>query len=83
MTGYTFINDSQQQDLYQSLKNSAILAEEMQLVAVLKPTLSLDGNMYCFLCGENVQNGVCGFGNSPYAAAIDFNKNFYKQETKQ
>ena len=41
-----------------------------------KPKLSVDGNMYCFLLGDDLQSGVAGFGKSPALAAADFNSNF-------
>ena len=41
-----------------------------------RPTLFIDGNKWCALYGENVQDGVSGFGDSPELAMIDFNKNF-------
>lgn len=31
-----------------------------------------DGNAWCALAGENIQDGVCGFGESPLAALCDF-----------
>lgn len=41
-------------------------------VAVLKPTLSKDGNMWCALYGDNLQVGVAGFGETPAKAFIAF-----------
>lgn len=41
-----------------------------------KPSLSIDGDMWCALYGDNMQNGVAGFGKSPAAALNDFDKNF-------
>jgi len=32
---------------------------------VFKPVLSKDGNMWCALFGENLQEGVAGFGETP------------------
>ena len=39
---------------------------------VFKPTLFKDGNMWCALLGENVQEGVCGFGETPSHAMWAF-----------
>lgn len=44
--------------------------------AIYKPRLFIDGDMYCFLLGDDLQSGVAGFGKSPALAAADFNKNF-------
>jgi len=43
---------------------------------VWKPTLTIDGNMWCALYGDNLQDGVAGFGKSPADAMIDFDKNW-------
>ena len=43
---------------------------------VLRPALSIDGNQYCALFGEDLQSGVAGFGDSPEAAMSDFDKNW-------
>ncbi len=31
---------------------------------LMRPALSLDGNMYCALYGENIMEGCAGFGES-------------------
>jgi len=41
---------------------------------LLKPKLSLDGNQWCALYGENLQDGVAGFGDTPALAYADFDK---------
>ncbi len=53
--------------------------DEMNLVVMFKPKLSIDGDQYCWLLGDNLQDGVAGFGESPYLAALDFNANFHKK----
>lgn len=53
----------------------------MLLAAHVKVTI--DGNQWCVLYGENLQDGVTGFGDSPDAASRDFDKNWCtKLETK-
>lgn len=39
---------------------------------MLRPRLSIDGDKWCALHGEDLQNGVAGFGDSPAEAYIDF-----------
>jgi hypothetical protein len=39
---------------------------------VFKPTLSKDGNMWCAMLGENLQEGVVGFGDTPADAMYAF-----------
>ena len=43
---------------------------------LFRPRLSLDGNQWCALYGENLQEGVAGFGDSPEGAMADFDKNW-------
>ena len=40
----------------------------------LRPRLSIDGNQWCALPGENLQEGVAGFGSTPAAAYADFDR---------
>lgn len=41
---------------------------------VHKPRLFVDGDHWCALYGENLQDGVAGFGHSPSAAMHAFDK---------
>lgn len=40
--------------------------------AVFRPTLTIDGNQWCALYGDDLQNGVAGFGDSPALALAAF-----------
>jgi len=62
----------------QSELGAAIEREEMNLFSLLKPTVSIDGNQYCVLYGENIQEGICGFGNTIMEAIRSFNKEWNK-----
>ncbi len=44
-----------------------------------RPGLSIDGNQWCALYGENLQAGVAGFGDSPEEAMADFDRAFAKK----
>jgi hypothetical protein len=66
----------------QSRFNAAIEAEEMNLFSILKPKLFKDGNQWCVLYGENLQEGIAGFGDTPRLAIYDFNKQWDRQESK-
>lgn len=46
--------------------------EHMRPCVVFKPTLSKDGDMWCALFGENLQEGVAGFGETPSKAMYAF-----------
>ena len=51
-------------------------AEQMRPSVLLKPKLSVDGDQWCVLYGDNLQEGVCGFGESPSDAMRDFDESF-------
>lgn len=48
----------------------------MDASVMYRPSLSIDGNQWCALYGENLQDGVAGFGDSPSLAMHDFNINW-------
>lgn len=45
---------------------------------VHKPRLFIDGNQWCALYGDNLQDGVAGFGDSPHKALMDFERAWYE-----
>jgi len=80
-----YYNKASQERIYSDLQHEAIMNElilknEMALFSTLNPVLSKDGNQWCCLLGENLQTGICGFGNTPYLAILYFNKSFYKPQ---
>jgi len=48
--------------------------EMMRPSVVFKPHLSKDGNMWCALFGDNLQEGVAGFGETPRTAMYAFDQ---------
>ena len=58
----------------QSLLNAAVQAEEMNLFVLLRPKLTLDGDQFCVLYGDDLQTGLAGFGDTPERAIWAFNK---------
>jgi len=60
----------------QSKMNTLVQAEEMNLFSLLKPKVGIDGNQHYVLYGEDLQNGVAGFGDTLMLAIYDFNKSF-------
>jgi hypothetical protein len=54
--------------------------EQQRPSVLFKPTISLDGNMYCALYGEDLMEGVAGFGDTMEAAMRDFDKNWREQK---
>ena len=69
---------SSNQDKQQAELSVAVQIEEMNLFSILNPKLFVDGNKWCVLYGDNIQSGVCGFGDSPEKAVWDFNKSWSK-----
>lgn len=58
--------------------------EQQRPSVLMRPAISVDGNQWCALYGDNLQDGVAGFGNSPALAMADFDKAWAKtQEGKQ
>ena len=44
---------------------------------LLRPRIFMDGNKWCVLYGENLQDGVAGFGNSPHLASLAFDREWF------
>lgn len=49
-------------------------------ISALGAKLSKSGNQWCFLWGENLEDGICGFGNTVFDAATNFYKNVKYKE---
>ena len=45
--------------------------------AIYRPKIFPDGTAWCALYGDNIQEGVCGFGDTPAEAIRDFNNKWY------
>lgn len=41
---------------------------------LMRPKISIDGNAWCALYGDNLMEGVAGFGDSPAAAMAEFDR---------
>lgn len=62
---------------FEAQMNYWALKQDLALVEALKPRISKDGNQWCVLYGDNLQEGVAGFGDTPHMAILDFNKAMY------
>lgn len=49
-------------------------AEQCRPSVLFRPSLSLDGDQWCALYGQDLQDGVAGFGDSPANAMNDFDR---------
>lgn len=66
-----------QQSMFNLIEPNLQQQLEYSLIGILKPSIQIDGNQWCVLYGENLQDGVAGYGNSPHLAVLDFNKSWY------
>lgn len=55
----------------------AAVGEYERPFVMLRPALSIDGDKWCALYGENLQDGLAGFGASPADAFCAFDAAFY------
>jgi len=56
--------------------------KKLELIEKLKPTFSRDGNQYCYLYGEDLMQGIAGFGNTVAEAVHDFYRAFWNDTVK-
>lgn len=62
----------------------AAVGYEMVRPSVLyRPEISIDGNAYCALYGEDLMSGCAGFGETMAEAMTDFDKNWTQQKAPQ
>ena len=52
--------------------NQSTALERNRPFIILRPRLFPDGNQWCALLGEDLQSGVCAFGDTPAAATLEF-----------
>lgn len=63
--------------------NALTTATEFAIVSALKPRIFIDGDQWCVLYGEDIQGGVCGFGDTPMKAVWNFNEAWHKPIARQ
>lgn len=66
-----------EQGVLNAQMNTEILRQMPHVL--MRPRVYPDGNMWCALYGENLQEGVAGFGPTPAAACDDFDRNWTAQ----
>ena len=64
---------------HQEIMNVLVTESEFVLFRQMGAKLIKDGNQWCCLYGENLHDGIVGFGDTPHQAVIDFNKQFNKK----
>lgn len=61
----------------------SIAAQRQSLWAtVFKLVPYLDGNSWCVLLGDDIQVGICGFGDTPATAIFAFEDAMHKAQEK-
>lgn len=65
----------------ESVKEEYLRSASLQQAphVLMRPAISIDGNKWCALYGDNLQDGVAGFGDSPALAMEDFDANWAKK----
>ncbi len=51
-----------------------VLSQHQRPSILMRPTLSIDGDQWCALYGDDLQKGVAGFGKSPDEAMENFDE---------
>jgi len=72
-------------EIYIRAANESLVREQDLSYELLRPfrlmntRISLDGDKWCVLYGDNLQDGVAGFGDSPDEASSAFDKAWYEK----
>ena len=74
------LDEHYQERLYDMEMETATTTFDLAIFKSLKPRLFKDGDQWCCLYGESIQEGIVGFGNTPYNAILEFNKEFISKE---
>lgn len=53
--------------------------KDFKLFSLLKPSLAIDGDQWCVLYGDNLHDGVGGFGDTPLSAIKNWEKQWHKK----
>ena len=72
-------NSHNEEIIRQEKVNTEAFKQECTLVTMYGLVPLKDGDHWCYLLGDNLQDGIAGFGKTPYKAMIDFNKSFHTE----
>ena len=62
----------------EQVQSFIISQEDFILFSLLRPNLYKDGDQWCCLYGENLQEGIAGFGSTPHLAVKNWRKEWDK-----
>jgi len=71
-----------QYQLLEDMQQRLETLKELDLIEKLKPTFSKHGNQYCYLYGEDLMQGIAGFGDTVAKAMSDFCRAFWNDIAK-
>jgi len=74
--------DRRQDIIYQELSSKIAYKKEFIPVRMLNAELAMDGNVWEWLAGDNPMEGIVGYGETPYKAMLEFNKDFHTRTIK-
>ena len=60
--------------------NANQIKQDLSIIASLNLQPKKDGNMWYFLWGENLQEGISGFGKTVNKAVENFNSSYFQEE---
>lgn len=72
-----------QEEFYAAQATRQAAAEASRPCYLLLPALHIDGDRWCALYGDNIQDGLAGFGETPAKAMEDFDNNYNAQRAKR
>lgn len=73
--------NSQSFDWKMANKIEEVGNEQMRPSVLLRPSISRDGDQWCVLYGENLHDGIAGFGKTPIEAFSDFDNKYFHDLT--
>jgi hypothetical protein len=76
-------NTTQQDECEDTQMDQVIKSDFPSIMTLLhstRPKFSRDGNVFCFLIGDNLTEGIAGFGKTPWLAATDLFRKFFREE---
>lgn len=68
---------------YEAKLLNAESTKYIEWFSILKPKYYIDGDKWCVLLGENIQTGICGFGNTLLAAIHNFGEEIEYKKCKK
>lgn len=51
---------------------------DFSIIRLTGAKVTQDGNQYCCLYGDNLHDGIAGYGDTPYKAVLAFNNEWNK-----